>query len=50
VCSREKANQDVARSLLHYAGAWVSSSEVVLFDLVGRAGSDTFKVISKLVR
>lgn len=50
VCSREKANVDVARSLYHYAGAWVSASEVVLFDLVGRAGSDTFKAISKLVR
>jgi nicotinamidase-related amidase len=50
VCSREKANVDVARSLYHYAGAWVSASEVVLFDLVGKAGSDTFKAISKLVR
>lgn len=50
VCSREKANVEVARSLYHYAGAWASSSEVVLFDLVGRAGSDTFKAISKLVR
>ncbi len=50
VCSREKANVEVARSLYHYAGAWVSSSEVVLFDLVGKAGSDTFKAISKLVR
>ncbi|MBX7194984.1 MAG: isochorismatase family protein [Sandaracinaceae bacterium] len=50
VCSREKANVEVARSLYHYAGAWVSTSEVVLFDLVGKAGSDTFKAISKLVR
>jgi len=50
VCSREKANVEIARSLYHYAGAWVSSSEVVLFDLVGKAGSDTFKAISKLVR
>jgi len=50
VCSREKANVEVARSLYHYAGAWVSASEVVLFDLVGKAGSDTFKAISKLVR
>jgi len=50
VCSRERANVEVARSLYHYAGAWVSASEVVLFDLVGKAGSDTFKAISKLVR
>ncbi len=50
VCSREKANVEVARSLYHYAGAWTSASEVVLFDLVGKAGSDTFKAISKLVR
>lgn len=50
VCSREKANVEIAKSLYHYAGAWVSSSEVVLFDLVGKAGTDTFKAISKLVR
>lgn len=50
VCSREKANVEIAKSLYHYAGAWVSSSEVVLFDLVGKAGSETFKAISKLVR
>jgi hypothetical protein len=31
-------------------GAVISSTEAVLFDLVGRAGTDAFKVISKLVR
>jgi nicotinamidase-related amidase len=50
VCSREKANVELARSLYHYAGAYLSSSEVVLFDLLGKAGSDAFKAISKLVR
>lgn len=50
VCSREKANHDLARSLYHYAGGITSSSEVMLFDLVGKAGSDAFKTISKLVR
>ncbi|GAB4201795.1 MAG: hydrolase [Sandaracinaceae bacterium] len=50
VCSREKANVEVARSLYHYAGAYLSASEVVLFDLLGKAGSDAFKAISKLVR
>ena len=50
VCSRERANQDLARGLYHYAGGIPSSSEVMLFDLVGKAGSDAFKTISKLVR
>lgn len=50
VCSREAANVKLARGLYTQAGALVSSSEVVLFDLVGKAGSDAFKTISKLVR
>ena len=50
VCSREKANYDLARSLYHYAGGIASSSEVMLFDLVGRAGTDAFKAVSKLVK
>ena len=50
VCSRERANHELARSLYHYAGGITSSSEVILFDLVGKAGSDAFKAISKLVK
>jgi nicotinamidase-related amidase len=50
VCSRERSNVEVARSLYHHAGAYPSASEVVLFDLLGKAGSDAFKAISKLVR
>lgn len=50
VCSRDPANVKVARELYRRAGVIGSSSEVVLFDLLGRAGSDTFKAISKLVR
>lgn len=50
VGSRERANQDLARTLYHYAGGISSSSEVILFDLIGRAGSDAFKAISKLVK
>lgn len=50
VCSRERANQDLARGLYHYAGGLPSSSEVMLFDLVGKAGNDAFKTISKLVK
>jgi len=50
ICSREEANRDLAGGLYHYAGGIPSSSEVMLFDLVGRAGSDTFKTISKLVK
>lgn len=50
VCSRDPANAKLARGLYREAGVVASSSEVVLFDLVGQAGSETFKAISRLVR
>jgi len=49
-CSRDLGNRDLARGLWAEAGATVTCTETVLFDLLGQAGGDNFKAISKLVR
>jgi len=36
--------------LAEQVGALASSTEVVVFDLLGKAGSDDFKALSKLIR
>lgn len=50
VASRTRDNYEVGLALAQAAGAIVTSTEAVLFDLVQRAGTDTFRAISKLVR
>ncbi len=50
VASRTPSNVDVALGLFHGVGARVSSTETVLFDMLGKAGTDPFKAVSKLVR
>ncbi len=50
VCSRSVENREVGLGLLARAGATLSSTEAVLFDLLGRAGSPEFKAISALVK
>ena len=50
VASRTLENYQVGLDLMKKAGAIVTSTETVLFDLLGRAGSDEFKAISKLIR
>jgi nicotinamidase-related amidase len=50
VSSRTKANWKVGISLAERAGAVVTSTEVCVFDLLERAGSDEFKLISKAIR
>lgn len=50
VCSRDPRNVEVARGLWTASGAIVTSTETVLFDLMGRAGTDAFKAISRIVK
>lgn len=50
VASRTRENFEVGLELARALGAVVTSTEAFLFDLLGRAGSPEFKLISKLVR
>lgn len=50
ICSRTKANWKVGCGLLERAGAIPTSTEVCIFDLLGRAGTDDFKALSKLIK
>lgn len=49
-CARRPENLMVARELWRLSGAIVTSTEAALFDMVGHAGHDKFKAISRLVR
>lgn len=50
VSSRTKANWKIGLGLAERAGAIVSSTEVCVFDLLERAGSDEFKLLSKAIK
>ena len=50
VASRRDDHRDVGLSLCRSAGATVTTSETVAFDWLKRAGSDSFKKVSQLVR
>lgn len=50
VSSRFASDYDNAIALAARAGAVVTTTETVLFQLVGEAGTDAFKAISRLVR
>lgn len=49
-CSRRLDNHLIARNLLKQLGAVITSTEIALFDLIGRGDSAHFKAINKLVR
>lgn len=49
-CARSPHQLDIAKGLLTRMGAVVTSTEAVLFDLLGKAGTSEFHAISKLVR
>jgi nicotinamidase-related amidase len=50
VCSRTEANYQIGLGLAAKADAIVTSTEVVVFDLLERAGSEQFKTLSKAIR
>lgn len=50
VASRTEENRRSGLSLVERAGAVVTNAESVVFDLLERAGTDDFKILSKLVR
>jgi nicotinamidase-related amidase len=50
VCSRTEANRRIGLDLCARAGAVLTSTETVIFDLLERAGTDDFKALSKLVK
>jgi nicotinamidase-related amidase len=50
ISSRTKANWRVGLGLVERAGALISSTEVAVFDLLGRAGTDEFKTLSRLIK
>ena len=50
VASRREENRALGLALCERAGALVTPAETVAFDWLGRAGTDAFKAISKLVR
>lgn len=49
VSSRTEENRDLGLHKMEHSGAILSSVETALFELVGRAGTDEFKAIQKLV-
>jgi nicotinamidase-related amidase len=50
VASRTEDNRVAGLRLSERAGAVVTVAETVIFDWVGRAGTDTFRAVAKLVR
>lgn len=50
VCSRTKDNYLNGLSMMESMGAVVTNTETVIFDLLKRAGTPEFKVLSKLIK
>lgn len=49
-CSRAKSNWETGVGMLRDAGAIITSTETVLFQLLGRADTDDFRALQPLVR
>lgn len=50
VSSRTPENKMYALERMRQSGAFIATTEMILFQLLDEAGSDTFKAISKLIR
>jgi nicotinamidase-related amidase len=50
VASRRAADRAIGLERMERAGATLSGTEMALFELVGRAGTDEFKAVQELIR
>jgi nicotinamidase-related amidase len=50
VCSRRSANLEIGLEQARQAGAVITATETVVFQLLGSADSDAFRELSKLLR
>jgi len=50
VCSRAKQNWRIGLERMREEGSTITSTETTVFDLLGRAGTDEFKALSKLMK
>jgi nicotinamidase-related amidase len=50
IASRTKANYKIGRKLIDRSGGFNTSTEVVVFDLLGSAADVEFKALSRLIR
>jgi nicotinamidase-related amidase len=50
VCSRTPLNRELGLQLMERAGAVITSTEICVFDLLGRAGSEEFRALSKVIK
>jgi hypothetical protein len=50
VASRTKQNWRIGLDLMRTIGATITSTEVCVFDLLERAGTDHFKALSKAIK
>jgi nicotinamidase-related amidase len=50
VCSRRPENRELGLAQARQAGAVVTATETVVFQLLGRADTDDFRELSKLLR
>ena len=50
VCSRRVANMEIGLGQARQAGAVITATETVVFQLLGRADTDAFREVSKLLR
>ena len=50
VCSRKKDDYKISRKMMRDAGAVITCTETALFQLLERAGTPEFKVISKRIK
>jgi nicotinamidase-related amidase len=50
VCSRRAGTMDIGLEQARQAGAVITSTETVVFQLLGRSDTDAFREVSKLIR